>query len=94
MIAAAAMAGLFAGAASRTMASPVTSSASTISSVKASATADTRLGTKFLADDTAKGKHDCKGKNDCKGLGGCKTDKSACKGQNACKGAGGCKTSK
>ncbi|HXT41900.1 MAG TPA: hypothetical protein VN887_17965 [Candidatus Angelobacter sp.] len=96
MIAAAAMAGLLAGAASRTMAStPVASSGVSISpsTVKASSTVDTRLGSKALVDDTSKTtKHDCKGKNACKGQGGCKTGDNGCKGKNSCKGKGGCKT--
>jgi hypothetical protein len=38
--------------------------------------------------------HDCAGDNDCKGLGGCKTDDHACKFVNACKGKGGCALTK
>ena len=90
MIAAAAMSGLLAGSAARSIAS-VSVTPSHESSIKPK---------KVIADDTGKkdadkaDKHDCKGKNDCKGKGGCKTSDNGCKGKNSCKGKGGCATNK
>jgi len=90
MIAAAAMSGLLAGSAARSIAS-VSVTPSHESSIKPK---------KVVADDTGKkdadkaDKHDCKGKNDCKGKGGCKTGDNGCKGKNSCKGKGGCATNK
>ncbi len=81
MIAGAAMAGLFTGAAA----------------VRAHAlTLPTSATGTFLQkmSDSDTGKHDCKGKNDCKGQGGCKGDSNSCKGKNDCKGKGGCNTNK
>src|SRR5207253_905004 len=90
MIAAAAMSGLLAGSAARSLAAvaavPATKSDKKVSVDKA--------GVKALADTADKGKHDCKGKNDCKGQGGCKTGDAGCKGKNSCKGKGGCATNK
>ena len=90
MIAAAAMSGLLAGSAARSIAS-VSVLPSNESGMKAK---------KVIADDAGKkdadkaDKHDCKGKNDCKGKGGCKTSDNGCKGKNSCKGKGGCATNK
>ena len=90
MIAAAAMSGLLAGSAARSLAAvstvPATKSDKKVSVDKA--------GAKTLADTADKDKHDCKGKNDCKGKGGCKTGDNGCKGKNSCKGKGGCATNK
>lgn len=36
------------------------------------------------------GKHGCAGHNECAGHGGCATVKHECKGHNDCKGQGGC----
>ena len=90
MIAAAAMSGLLAGSAARSIAS-VSVTPSHESSIKPK---------KVIADDAGKkdadkaDKHDCKGKNDCKGKGGCKSSDNGCKGKNSCKGKGGCATNK
>ncbi|MDB5292300.1 MAG: hypothetical protein JWL69_3541 [Phycisphaerales bacterium] len=97
MIAAAAMTGLLAGTAARSMAAtvavPVPAHSSSISKQLAS---NSPAGVKAqnLADDTTKGKHDCKGKNDCKGQGGCASSDNGCSGKNSCKGKGGCSTNK
>ena len=96
MLAAAAMGGLLAGAASRASAAvpTVATSGAQVVSAHASPTVKTTLSSKpgtLLADDKDKGKHDCKGKNECKGQGGCKTGDNGCKGKNSCKGKGGCK---
>ena len=90
MIAAAAMSGLLAGSAARSLAATIpTSSGASAKKVAI----DSKAGAKALAaDDKDKGKHDCKGKNECKGQGGCKTGDNGCKGKNSCKGKGGCKT--
>ena len=91
MIAAAAMSGLLAGSAARSLAAvaatPAQGDNKKVSSVD-------KAGAKALADTADKGKHDCKGKNDCKGQGGCKTGDAGCKGKNSCKGKGGCATNK
>ena len=91
MIAAAAMSGLLAGSAARSLAAvaatPAQGDNKKVSSVD-------KAGVKALADTADKGKHDCKGKNDCKGQGGCKTGDAGCKGKNSCKGKGGCATNK
>jgi hypothetical protein len=98
MIVAAAVTGLFAGAAARasavTTASALVSSPTSVTAPAHPATVDAKLGQKAtqLADDSTKGKHDCKGKNDCKGEGGCKSGDNGCKGKNSCKGKGGCNT--
>ena len=96
LIIAAAVTGLFAGAAARASASTAPAASSAPQSVVAPTHAqgvDAKLGQKAtqFADDT-KGKHDCKGKNACKGEGGCKTGDNGCKGKNSCKGKGGCST--
>lgn len=75
-LAAAAIAGLFAGATATTFAAATTASPG----VKIST----------LADE--KGTHSCKGQNACKGKGGCKSGDAGCKAQNSCKGKGGCAT--
>jgi hypothetical protein len=80
LLACAALAGLYTGAA--------TSSA--FASVK-SHEAGTKI-VKVAGDTGDKAKHDCKGQNDCKGQGGCKSATNSCKGQNDCKGKGGCST--
>jgi hypothetical protein len=88
LVAAAAFAGLIAGASSR-------ASASTLPGISHSGNATTaaiNAGTAARTLDAA-ATHDCKGKNDCKGQGGCKTGDQGCKGKNSCKGSGGCKTS-
>ncbi len=96
MIAAAAMTGLLAGSAARSMGSTVAVPAGAQSSankVSGKVSVDSKAGAKaFAADDKDKGKHDCKGKNDCKGQGGCKSGDNGCKGKNSCKGKGGCST--
>ena len=96
-LAAAAMAGLLAGASSQAFtiasAAPVDASVSSgVSSQTLPGVDASLLGVRTLADAPAP-KHDCKGKNDCKGVGGCKTGDNGCKGKNSCKGKGGCKTS-
>jgi hypothetical protein len=95
-IVAAAVTGLFAGAAGRAAAASSATPVPAPHSVTARGQApslDSRLGQRAsqLADD-AKGKHDCKGKNDCKGEGGCKSSDNGCQGKNSCKGKGGCNT--
>jgi len=84
IIAAAALAGLYAGALA------VKASASL-----AQAGAVATLHGDDKGKDSCKGKdgckaHDCKGKNECKGKGGCKSGDNGCKGKNSCKGKGGC----
>jgi hypothetical protein len=96
-IAAAAMAGLLAGASSRASAStlnvPVAPAQSITASSGSTSTAfDARLGTQAPSTLADTAKHDCKGMNACKGEGGCKTGDNGCKGKNSCKGKGGCKT--
>jgi hypothetical protein len=73
-LAAAAVAGLLAGAAT---------------TVHAASNLTSQAGMKVttLAD---KGENSCKGQNACKGKGGCKSGDNGCKGQNSCKGKGGC----
>ena len=78
-IAAAALAGLFAGTSATARASMSTDSGK---AGFGSASVNT------LAAD----KHSCKGKNECKGQGGCKSGDNGCKGKNSCKGKGGCAT--
>ena len=78
-IAAAALAGLFAGA---------TASARAAMSTSSGTPGFGKASVNMLADD----KHSCKGQNECKGKGGCKTDDNGCKGKNSCKGKGGCAT--
>ena len=92
MIAAAAMSGLLAGSAARSLAAVAAVPATSDSSKKVSPVE--KAGVKALADTGDKDKHDCKGKNDCKGKGGCKTGDNGCKGKNSCKGKGGCATDK
>jgi hypothetical protein len=88
LLAAAAFAGLIAGASSRASASPVSHA-----TVSGKVSAVSHAGTKARnMDDSTTDKHDCKGKNSCKGNGGCKTGDNGCKGKNSCKGNGGCKT--
>jgi hypothetical protein len=84
VLAGVALAGLMSGSASRLHASPLDGSSKL--------TGNSPAG--LLADDSAKGKHDCKGQNDCKGQGGCKTGDNGCKSKNSCKGKGGCSTNK
>src|SRR3954466_4516940 len=43
-----------------------------------------------VADDKKGETHSCAGKNGCKGKGGCKTGDNGCAGKNSCKGKGGC----
>ncbi len=43
-----------------------------------------------VADDKKGETHSCAGKNGCKGKGGCKTGDNGCAGENTCKGKGGC----
>jgi hypothetical protein len=92
MLAAAAMSGLLAGSAARSIAAPVSGPEQSVKAKKV--TADN--GNTGKKDDgkssSSTDKHDCKGKNDCKGKGGCKTSDNGCKGKNSCKGKGGCKT--
>ena len=93
IIAAAAIAGLYAGA-------------FVLKASAATTNTNAKAGTAMVGDDKAKGSckgkdscqgkdgckggHDCKGKNDCKGKGGCKSGDNGCKGKNSCKGKGGC----
>jgi hypothetical protein len=89
LVAAAAFAGLIAGASSR-------ASASTLPGISHAVKATSIVGKAGVSArnlDDAASTHDCKGKNDCKGKGGCKTGDQGCKGKNSCKGNGGCKTS-
>ncbi|MBV8782485.1 MAG: hypothetical protein JO353_13900 [Phycisphaerae bacterium] len=93
-IAAAAMAGLFAGSASRAaaIATPTTPGVATASAAIRSAIF-AKAGVRMLDDSTTQpAKHDCAGKNSCKGQGGCKTGDNGCKAKNSCKGKGGCST--
>ena len=91
---AAAMTGLIAGSATRSMAAPaaVPSHGQTGMSRLVAASPVAGVKAKNLADDAAKGKHDCKGKNACRGEGGCKSSDNGCKGKNSCMGKGGCST--
>ncbi len=88
IIAAAAIAGLYAGAL-------------VLKASAATTTVNAKAGTAMVKGDDkgkdsckgkdgCKGGHDCKGKNDCKGKGGCKSGDNGCKGKNSCKGKGGC----
>jgi hypothetical protein len=88
LLAAAAMAGLIAGAQARGQSSAPVSSSHPRTTIQQASTA----GQKAIRFDDDSGKHDCKGLNGCKGQGGCKTGDAGCKGQNTCKGKGGCKT--
>jgi hypothetical protein len=92
MIAAAAVAGLFAGASAVRASSTVSSGRTVTTTSRATGVAANFAGHKATNLDDAAGKHDCKGKNDCKGAGGCKTGDNGCKGKNTCKGKGGCST--
>ena len=96
MIAAAAVAGLFAGASAvrAGTTTTVTSGRAMTSSSRTASSATTVAGQKATKLDDSAGKHDCKGKNDCKGKGGCKESDNGCKGKNSCKGKGGCKSDK
>jgi hypothetical protein len=85
MIAAAAMGGLLAGAASHVSASIASSGSQ--SNLIGSSQAGANGAAKTLDA------HSCKGMNSCKGQGGCSTGDGGCKGKNSCKGKGGCKTS-
>jgi hypothetical protein len=86
MIAAAAVAGLFAGTSAVRAASTATSGRTVSASSRSSSVGATIAGHKAVnLDDGA-------GKNDCKGKGGCKTGDNGCKGKNSCKGKGGCST--
>ncbi len=78
VIAAAAMAGLFAGSAA----------------VAANSNDQTAVAGVSLLGKKEKGTHACKGQNECKGQGGCKSGDNGCKGKNSCKGKGGCSTEK
>jgi hypothetical protein len=90
IIAAAAIAGLYAGSLA------LKASASTTNAGTAVAKAEEKAKDSCKGKDGCSGKdgkaHDCKGKNDCKGKGGCKTATNDCKGKNECKGKGGCST--
>jgi hypothetical protein len=84
-IAAAALTGLLAGAASRASAATTPINGEPGSKLVVAA------GHHVInLDDTDK--NACKGQNACKGKGGCKTGDNGCKGKNSCKGKGGCKT--
>jgi hypothetical protein len=74
LLAGAAIAGIFAGAAMK-------ASASTSTPSKAAGIVD--------AEKKGES-HDCAGKNSCKGKGGCKSGDGGCAGKNSCKGKGGC----
>ena len=78
IIAAAAIAGLYAGA------FVLKASAATTNTNAKAGTAMVKGDDK--GKDSCKGGHDCKGKNDCKGKGGCKSGDNGCKGKNSCKG--------
>ena len=78
-IAAAALAGLFAGTAATARAAMSTTGN------------EAGFGTASV-NQLAIEKHSCKGKNSCKGKGGCKSGDNGCKGKNSCKGKGGCAT--
>ncbi|HET7536703.1 MAG TPA: hypothetical protein VFJ90_09630 [Candidatus Didemnitutus sp.] len=90
IIAAAAIAGLYAGSLA------LKASASTTNAGVAVAKADDKAKDSCKGKDGCSGKdgkaHDCKGKNECKGQGGCKSGDNGCKGKNTCKGKGGCGT--
>jgi hypothetical protein len=92
-ITAAAIAGLFAGAAATAGAAAHTNAGETGVSANSGSTITLagfgKTSVNFMADGA---KHDCKGKNDCKGKGGCKSGDNGCKGKNSCKGKGGCAT--
>ena len=90
-VAAAAMAGLFAGSAARAATTPFSDSARVTTATHQSIV-NAKAGTRLLDSTTQPSeKHDCKGMNSCKGQGGCKTGDNGCKGLNSCKGKGGCK---
>lgn len=80
-LAAVALTGLMAGAATRVHASSSNNPGQNLSSINGQ-----------LADDSSSGTHSCAGKNGCKGQGGCKSGDNGCKGKNSCKGKGGCAT--
>jgi hypothetical protein len=83
-LAAAAMTGLVAGAA--------TVNFGCKSDANGSGTSMSSPGTS--GDTATMAKHSCKGMNGCKGQGGCNTGDNGCKGKNSCKGKGGCATDK
>ena len=85
LIAAAALAGLFAG-----ISAPVQAS-NHLPGVKSSFHSQDQSKDQ-KADKSDKEKHACKGQNSCKGNGGCKAGDNGCKGKNSCKGKGGCAT--
>ncbi len=80
VLAAVALTGLMAGAATRVHATSNDPTSNTVSKGQ-------------LADDSSTtDKHACKGQNSCKGKGGCKTGDAGCMAKNSCKGKGGCAT--
>ncbi|HVU16835.1 MAG TPA: hypothetical protein VHD32_07915 [Candidatus Didemnitutus sp.] len=83
IIAAAALAGLYAGSFA------LKATASVSNSAGISASHDDQGKSSCTGKDGCKA-HDCKGKNDCKGKGGCQSGDNGCKGKNSCKGKGGC----
>jgi hypothetical protein len=89
LLAAAAFAGLIAGASSHASASTLPHS--NITGGKMSVVSHAGAKARYM-DDSSTEKHDCKGKNSCKGNGGCSSSDNGCKGKNSCKGNGGCKT--
>ncbi len=76
--AAAAVAGLVAGAAT-----------TLVGCSKNDAVAPTAAG---VTPATTPALHSCSGQNACKGQGGCSAGDGGCRGKNSCKGKGGCKT--
>ena len=79
-ILAAAVSGLFLGAAT-------TSCTKASDTSKSEAKGGVSAAALAIAD-----KHACKALNSCKNKGGCKTDKNDCAGKNDCTGKGGCAT--
>jgi hypothetical protein len=87
-LAAAAMVGLFSGAAIRQSYADGANITTATNGVTATNIAPGKVARKKPKV------HDCSGLNECKGLGGCKTAEHECKFKNACKGKGGCELTK
>jgi hypothetical protein len=83
IIAAAAIAGLYAGAL-------VLKASASVVNAGAVVMHDDQKGKDSCKGPNGCKAHDCKGKNDCKGKGGCKAGDNGCAGKNSCKGKGGC----
>jgi hypothetical protein len=82
-LAAAALTGLVAGAATVNMGCKSNSGGSSSTTMSSAGTS---------GDTAMMAKHSCKSMNDCKNQGGCQTGDNGCKHKNSCKGKGGCDT--